>query len=267
MSQQNIALVGVLATSLVGVTCTMSAATVDDESLLITSAGEVAGARAVVDDWGVLVDPDRPVLTEWVYEPAAESGAPVDTDDDPSCVLRIYGMATVPMSSGGTRLSVAAQTRCAHKVDALEHHAQLVQEWSPWIEDGYPGVESETPALGSSADTLNAGSAPGKALTGNTGVEVEFPTDDRISPADKAPWEGWVEHVGPVGAADTPEAAGYWVAHDTFERYLHQANVRVMCDHTSHNVAWEAAIFGKVTYKGRDWVATPTGHSLESCWV
>lgn len=239
--------IGLFIASVLVASCAIPAAHADIG--LVTASPVALDVGTTVDDPSVLVDPNRPILAEWVYEPAEESGDPVDTDDDPSCVLRIYGMATTEMADGATRLSLPVQTRCAHKVEALEHKAQLVQEWSPWVEDGYPGAKENK--VTTAADVIEK---PNSMIGGHFA-------------ADKAPWEGWVEHVGPDGAADTPQAAGFWSSSVADARYLHQANVRVICNHTTQKVSWEAAVFGQVTFKGRNWAATPSGYSLESCWV
>lgn len=93
-----------------------------------------------------LVGVTRMMLWESKYQ-VNEIGA----TEDPGCVLRVYEYATKDVHTG-TRLSIAAQTRCEKTVTDLRHKAQL-------IEFAEEGSGSNTPDSGGMTRFVGPGGA------------------------------------------------------------------------------------------------------------
>lgn len=86
-----------------------------------------------------MVEPTRVLLDEIDYTLA--SG---DSDEDPGCVMRIYGFMEKEVHTG-TRMSLASQTRCEQKVEGIRHTTDLYESWWPYLDEGRAQVASDLP--------------------------------------------------------------------------------------------------------------------------
>lgn len=72
---------------------------------------------------------------------------------------------------------------------------------------------------------------------------------------------------GALPARKSPADKDFWTDSKTDSRYLHQANVRVVCGKSDRPVGWAAGFLGSVEHKGQKWAANGWGRTANNCWI
>lgn len=72
---------------------------------------------------------------------------------------------------------------------------------------------------------------------------------------------------GALPAEASPADKDFWTDSKTNTRYLHQANVRVVCGKSEKPVGWTAGFLGSVEHKGQKWAAGGWGRTANNCWI